>query len=65
MALAYDGTSIWVVNDINHSIMKINPITGAVGAEITVGRFPVAIAYDGTSIWVANFSDGSVMRSTR
>ena len=62
IALAFDGSSLWVANYVGNSVMKINPATGVVGTAITVGAYPTALAFDGSSIWVANYSGNSVQK---
>ena len=61
-ALAFDGSSLWVANGNSNNLMKINPVTGAVGAPIPVGAYPRALAFDGSSIWVANQNSNNVMK---
>ena len=57
--LCYDGNSIWVtVGD--HTVNKINPISGLITTTYTVGNLPRALCYDGSSIWVANVNSGTV-----
>ena len=61
-ALAFDGSNIWVANHNSNSVMKINPVTGAVGSPITVDTNPYALAFDGSNIWVANYGSNNVMK---
>ena len=62
LALAFDGTSIWVSNYGSNSVSKVNPSTNAVVATVPVGSAPDGMAFDGTSIWVANGSSGIVSK---
>jgi hypothetical protein len=54
IALAFDGTNVWVANGGDNTVQKIPVLTGIPGPPITVGRFPAALVFDGSSIWVAN-----------
>ena len=51
-----------VLKNDSNSVMKINPVTGAVSSPITVGSNPSALAFDGSSIWVANEGNNSVSK---
>jgi YVTN family beta-propeller protein len=62
IALAFDGSSIWVANRVDGRVQKINPATGVAGPPITVGSFPYSLAYDGSNMWVANRSSGTVQK---
>ena len=62
IAVAFDGTNMWVANAVSNNVSKINPTTNTVTATVDVGSFPYALAFDGTSIWVANGSSGIVSK---
>lgn len=58
--LAWDGTSLWVVDDTNpEEVHKVNPVTGALLSSFAVNPGSVAdpdtegLAWDGTNLWVS------------
>jgi virginiamycin B lyase len=52
--------SIWVVNQIDGTVTRLEPSTGRVEATIEVGEGPSALAAAAGSLWAANEFDGSV-----
>ncbi|WP_329443767.1 ABC transporter substrate-binding protein [Streptomyces canus] len=59
--LAYGAGSVWVANNGDDSVSRIDPRTHAVQL-IPVGSDPVAVAVSGDDVWVANSGDGTVSR---
>jgi YVTN family beta-propeller protein len=53
-----------VTSNNTASVSRIDPITNAVTATITVGNGPrlVAVSPDGSSVWVSNYGSGTVSR---
>src|SRR5205814_8799347 len=62
VALAFDGTFIYVANNTSNNVTRIRASTGAVDGTIAVGSHPSALAFDGTFIYVANSLSNSVTR---
>jgi len=60
--VAFDGTSIWVTNNVAGTVSKINPTANTVTATVTVGTGPNGVGFDGTSIWVTNINSGTVSK---
>ena len=64
VAIASDGTHVWVANDLGDSVTELLASTGALVKVISGPsykfRTPVAVASDGTHVWVANDSGDSV-----
>jgi YVTN family beta-propeller protein len=60
--VAFDGTSIWVTNQISNNVSKVDPLTNTVVATVFVGSGPQGVAFDGTSIWVANSGSNNVSK---
>jgi YVTN family beta-propeller protein len=54
--------AIWITNNLDASVSRIDPLTNQVTATIPVGDSPLGIAAGFGSIWVANVSDGTVAR---
>ncbi len=61
---AFDGTNIWVVNVLGHSVSKVAAVTNescsappCFVASYPVGKHPQGIAFDGRFIWVSNAND--------
>jgi YVTN family beta-propeller protein len=61
-AVALGEGSIWVANQGDATVSRIDPVTNRTEAVIEVGRRPVAIAFGEGSIWVVNRLNHSVSR---
>ena len=59
---AFDGSSVWVANELSGTVSRIDAATATVTATITVGTNPAGVLFDGTSIWVSNNGASSVSR---
>jgi len=60
LALAFDGTNIWVANTLSTTVTELSASTGAVVGTYTVGTSPFGVAFDGANIWVTNAGSGTV-----
>ena len=66
IAIAFDGTNIWVANYGSNNVTVLNAFTGQPasningGNPINVGINPRDIVFDGTNIWVTNYGSKSV-----
>lgn len=60
--VAFDGTNIWVANDLSNSVTKLLASTGAVVGTYSVGGIPRGVAFDGANIWVANSASNNVTK---
>ena len=64
--LAFDGSSIWVVNVNDYTVTKLRTSDGTVLGTFTVantvGNNAVQLAFDGANIWVANDSNNTVTK---
>jgi YVTN family beta-propeller protein len=63
--IAFDGVSIWVANENEDSLVRIDPKTRSVEDDIPVGQKPEAVAADRGGVWVANTLSRTVMRLDR
>jgi YVTN family beta-propeller protein len=61
-AVAVGSGSVWVANQLDDSVTRVDARTGAVGPTIAVGREPVALAVGDGAVWVANRLDATVSR---
>jgi YVTN family beta-propeller protein len=61
-AVTLAAGDVWVANQLDDSVTRVDARTGAVGPTIEVGREPVAVAAGAGALWVANRLDGTVMR---
>ncbi len=61
IAVAFDGTSIWVANYGSSTVTKLDS-TGATIGTFAVGFRPIGVAFDGTSIWVTHYYDNILSR---
>ena len=54
---------VWVANNDDNSVTRIDPRTGkVVGTAIPVGKDPLGIAAGSDSVWVVNHGDDTVTR---
>ena len=58
--LAYGAGAVWVSNNSDGTVSRINPHTHAVVQTISVGSSPTAITVTGDDVWVVNSGDGTV-----
>jgi DNA-binding beta-propeller fold protein YncE len=58
--LGIAGGAVWVVDDVDGSVRKIDPATNMLAATVTLGRGASWFADDGTSLVAANRIDGSI-----
>jgi YVTN family beta-propeller protein len=61
--MAAAGGYLWVVNETDGTVARIDPTTfKVVGAPIKVGKTPVGLAYGAGSLWVSNNASNTVTR---
>jgi YVTN family beta-propeller protein len=60
--VGFDGSNIWVANDGDDTVSKIDVSTNTVTATVAVGDYPRGVAFDGSNIWVANDGDDAVSK---
>jgi YVTN family beta-propeller protein len=56
------GGEVWVPNDHDGTLTRIDPSTSAVIGTLRVGAGPAVVAPGAGDGWVTNFEDGSVWR---
>ena len=61
-ALSSGGGAVWVVNQSDDTVMRIDPVTLSVTQRFVVGDNPAAVVATDEDVWVANFGDGTVTR---
>jgi YVTN family beta-propeller protein len=61
-AIAYGSGGVWLVDQADNSVYRVDPETNKVGKKIPVGQQPSAITTGGGYVWVANALDGTVSR---
>jgi len=63
VAVAVDGTSIWIANEVN-SVTELDATTGTLIRVLAGPRYkfrvPTAITTDGAHVWVTNGNSDSV-----
>jgi hypothetical protein len=59
VAIAFDGTNIWVANKGSQSVTELLATTGAVENTIPMGGPANGIAFDGANMWVSVGGGGS------
>jgi YVTN family beta-propeller protein len=60
--VAFDGSNLWVANNGNNNVTKLQASTGKVLGTFAVGPNPLGLAFDGANIWVANQGSNTVSR---
>jgi streptogramin lyase len=60
--LAYDGQTLWVVDQAGDRVLPVDPASGAVGAAVRVGHEPRLVAAGPSGVFVGNYTEGSVTR---
>jgi len=62
LALAFDGSSLWIANKEGKSLVRMDPATSQVAETIDLRGEPLALIYDGGSLWVALGNLGQVIQ---
>jgi DNA-binding beta-propeller fold protein YncE len=60
--LAYDGTTVWVVDQAGDRVLPLDPATGRLGQPVPVGHEPRLATAGRDGVYVANYTEGSVTR---
>ena len=61
-AIAYGAGGVWVANELENSVTKIDPQTRAIASTVSVGEQPVAIVAGDGSVWVAHLVSRTIWR---
>jgi uncharacterized protein (TIGR03437 family) len=61
-AAVFDGTNIWVSDQLDNAVTKLVAATGALVGTYPVGTSPGAMVFDGINMWVANYGDNTVTK---
>ncbi len=59
-AITYAFGSIWVANELDASVTRVDPSTGDVRAAVPVGKDPISLVGAGDRLWVSSAQDGSL-----
>ncbi|MGD9961252.1 hypothetical protein [Nocardioides sp.] len=60
--LAYDGQSVWVVDQAGDRVLPMDPRSGRFGPAVSVGIAPRLVSSGPSGVWVSNYDGGSVSR---
>ncbi|MEH7505793.1 bifunctional YncE family protein/alkaline phosphatase family protein [Neobacillus drentensis] len=62
ISVSKDGASLYVANNLHHSVSKIDLATNKIVKTIAVGKHPYAtvLSNDGTSLYVSNWGESSI-----
>ena len=60
--IAVGGGGVWLTNNVDGTVSRINAQSNTELRRITVGAGPTAIAYGFGSVWVANSADRTLTR---
>jgi YVTN family beta-propeller protein len=61
-AVTADAGSIWIADELDGIVTRVDPKRRRVTARIKVGRMPTAVTVGAGAVWVANTGDGTVSR---
>jgi YVTN family beta-propeller protein len=59
-AVTYAFGSIWVANDLDASVTRVEPSTGVTRATVPVGEDPISLVGAGDRLWVSSAQDGEL-----
>lgn len=62
LALAFDGSSLWIANKEGKSLVRMDPVTSQVAETIDLKGEPLALIFDGRSLWVALGDLGQIVQ---
>lgn len=62
-SVAFDGANIWVSNQQDNTVTKLQASDGTNLGTFAAGAFPQGVAFDGANIWVAN--NGGIVTKLR
>ena len=62
IAVAFDGTDIWVANLLDNTVTKLRSSDGSKLGTFVVGTHPSGLCSEGANIWVANSDAGNVTK---
>jgi YVTN family beta-propeller protein len=62
VAIASGPSGVWVANQGDDTVQRIDPVSGNVTRTVPVGGLPDGIAVGLGAVWVANGQDGTVTR---
>jgi DNA-binding beta-propeller fold protein YncE len=62
LALAFDGSSLWIANKEGKSLVRMDPATAQVAPPIGLAGEPLALIFDGRWLWVALGDVGQVIQ---
>ena len=60
--IAYGHAALWVTNEGDRTVSRVDPRAGRVVQAVDVGAAPNAVAVTGDDVWVVNGGDGTVSR---
>ena len=64
LGIAFDGSHLWVTNDVGNSVTEFNKSDGSWVRTASGGSYgfnsPIGIAFDGSHLWVTNAFGNSV-----
>ena len=62
VAVAATRDAVWVVDELEGILLRIDPARRRIAARIKVGRSPTSVAAGPGDVWVANTGDGTISR---
>jgi DNA-binding beta-propeller fold protein YncE len=62
IALAFDGSNIWVVNVYGETVTKLRASDGVMLGSFGTGVGPVDAVFDGENIWVSNNQEDTLTK---
>jgi Collagen triple helix repeat (20 copies) len=63
--MIFDGEYLWVCSASANAVLKLDPGSGQVLGNYTVGQQPESICFDGAYVWIANQGSNNVSKLAR
>jgi YVTN family beta-propeller protein len=60
--IAFGAGALWIANNGDGTLSRLDPAGGKVTATIQIGGAPAGVAASDSAVWVGNFSEGKVRR---
>lgn len=62
VGVAATTDAVWVTRELSEGLIRLDPATNEVAAQIDVGKQPTVVAATASAAWVSNEGDGTVSR---
>jgi class 3 adenylate cyclase len=60
--LAYGERAVWIIDRINGTLTKVDPVTGSAGSSAPLSGSPSSVAAGNGYVWVTDVTNGELLR---